>query len=282
MKTLLLLSAVLTLSAQTAPDPILRAMHDEAQRSLKLSLPGSANPYFVEFHVDDGESVRILASNGGLVSRSRSPFRSYTVHVRAGNYQFDTSNYLSRSGAATGYSLAGCPLDANYDVLRRYFWLTADQQYKTQVDNLAHKKARVNSVTGGEVLDDFAHAAPVTDIAAPRPLEIDDEVWAKRVTALSGIPSRYPEIQSSTITFFTQAGSFRLANTEGTEVRAPKSESLLRVWFVAQAPDGMRRLRDSVTFLAPDPRSHALGSGDAAAGHRRRRKCRGLHQSAQR
>ena len=252
------LAAMSTLAAQQRPaarDAVLSAMHDEVQRSMALALPGSEKPYFIEYHVDDGESVRILASAGGLVSRSRWPNRSYSVHVRVCNYQLDTSNYLTRGGAAN-YNLAGCPLDAasdpqSYDVLRRYLWLTTDQVYKTQVDHLAHKRAKLNSTTAGETLDDFARASAVTEIAAPRRLEIDEDAWAKRVTSLSGIANQYPEIQSSTITFFTDAGAFYLANTEGSEVRTPDSQAMLRVWMVTQAPDGMR-LRDGITFHAPD------------------------------
>jgi hypothetical protein len=248
------LAAIGALAAQAQPaarDALLSAMHDEVGRSLGLALPGSEKPYFIEYHVDDIETVRILASFGGLVSRSRSPNRTYAVHVRVGNYRFDTSNFLSRGSGVAGFDLPGFPLEPAYDVLRRYLWLSTDQAYKAAVDRLAHKQASMNRTTASETLDDFAHAAPVVEIAAPRRLEVDEDAWAERVKSLSGIPNQYPEIQSSNITFYATAGAFYLANTEGSEVRAPTSEAVLRVWMVAQASDGMR-LRDSIAFHAPD------------------------------
>lgn len=240
-------------------DNVLRAMHDELQRAANLSLPGAEKPYFVEYHVDDDQSVRIMASMGGLVSRDRWPHRSYSVHVRIGSYQLDTSNYSGRGSGVSGFNTAGCPLDAaaspqTYDVLRRYLWLTTDYVYKDRLEILAHKRARLNSSNSTEKLDDFAHAPVVNEIAPPRHLEIDEDAWAKRVTSLSSIPARYPAIHSSTITFYASAGAYYLVNTEGSELRTPASETSLRVWMVTQAPDGMR-LRDGITFHAPDPAS---------------------------
>ena len=241
---------------QGARDAILSAMHDEVQRSLSLTLSGADKPYFVEYHVDDGESVRMLASAGGMVFRSRSPFRSYSQHVRVGSYQLDNSNYQGRISGTALYGLTGCPLDAassppTYDVMRRYLWLATDRSYKVSVDVQARKRARLNNSNANETLDDFARAAAVTEIAPPRRLEMTKMPGRNGWCRSPRSPTSSPKLESSTITFSTNAGAFYLVNTEGSELRTPVAEALLRVWMVARAPDGMR-LRDSCTFLAPD------------------------------
>ena len=81
-------------SAQApAPDPMFRAMHDEMERSRKLTLPNLEAPYFVEYLVDEAENFSVSASLGGLVARRHERFREPEVQVRVGDYKFDNSNY---------------------------------------------------------------------------------------------------------------------------------------------------------------------------------------------
>src|SRR5439155_3541663 len=116
------LAALTVLCAQApVPDPIFKAMHDEIDRSTKLTLANLEAPYFVEYVIAEEEVFTAGATLGGLVSRRRDRFRIPDVHVRVGDYKFDNSNYVG-SGLNFGsrYDLERFPLEDSYPLLRRY------------------------------------------------------------------------------------------------------------------------------------------------------------------
>ena len=249
------LAAAMAWSAQAPappPDPVLRAMHDEMERSRTLTLSNLEAPYFIEYLIDEEENFSVTASLGGLVARRHERFRSPEVHVRVGDYKFDNTNY-SGSGFAFGtrYDLERFPLEDAYPVLRRYLWLQTDAAYKSAVEAISRKRAALRNVTAGEQIDDFAHAEPMRYIRPFPRLAIDEEAWTNRVRALSAIFAQYPEVKNSSVVLESGDGGFYLVNSEGAEVRAPESATYLRAQATAQAPDGMT-VRDAVGFHSLD------------------------------
>jgi len=247
------LGAAMAWSAQApAPDPVLRAMHDEMERSRKLTVSNLEAPYFIEYLMDEAENFSVTASLGGLVARRHERFRSPEVHVRVGDYKFDNTNYAgSGFSFGTRYDLERFPLEDAYPVLRRYFWLQTDSAYKSAVEAISRKRAALRNLTAGEQIDDFAHADPVHYIRAFPRLAIDEEAWTNRVRALSAIFAQYPEVKNSTVVLESGGGGYYLVNSEGAEVRAPESATFLRAQATAQAPDGMT-VRDAVLFHSLD------------------------------
>src|SRR6478736_1143618 len=80
---LVITGSVIALLAQAPPaeDPLLKAMHDELERSRKLTLSSLEAPYFIEYLLDDSDNFSVSASLGGLVSRRRDKFRQPDVQV---------------------------------------------------------------------------------------------------------------------------------------------------------------------------------------------------------
>jgi len=243
------LGAAMAWSGQApAPDPVLRAMHDEMERSRTLTVSNLEAPYFIEYLMDEEEDFSVTASLGGLVARRHGHFRSPEVHVRVGDYKFDNTNYSGSSFTfGARYDLERFPLEDDYPVLRRYFWLQTDSAYKSAVEAISRKRAALRNLTAGEQLDDFAHAEPVHYIRPFPKLAIDEEAWSDRVRALSAIFAQYPEVKNSTVVLESGDGGYYLVNSEGAEVRAPESATYLRAQATAQAPDGMT-VRDAVAF----------------------------------
>jgi hypothetical protein len=67
-------------AATTAPaDPLLKAMHDELERSRKITISNLEPPYFIQYIIDEGENFNISAS-----SRFAAP-RSYPGAAGAGS-----------------------------------------------------------------------------------------------------------------------------------------------------------------------------------------------------
>ena len=246
------LLALTTLSAQVPPpDPIFQAMHDEIARALTLSMPNLEKPYFVEYVIDEEESFSVSATLGGVLARRQERFRSPDIHLRVGDYKFDNGNYLGSGPGGSRYDLARFPLEDNYPLLRRYFWLMADSAYKSAVESISRKRAAMRNMQQNEQLNDFAHADPVRSVRPLKRLVLDEEPWVARVKALSAIFTQYPDVRNSDVELNASEGGLHLVNSEGSEVREPESVAFLRARAVAQAADGMS-LRDAVTFHAVD------------------------------
>jgi len=257
--------ALALLSAQTpAPDPILRAMHDELARSRQMSISGLEAPYYIAYGVDDQETFTVSATLGGLLVKRREHFRDPDVQVRVGDYKFDNTNFAGRGIGGTNYDLGRFPLENAYPVLRRYWWLETDSAYKSAVEQLSRKRAAIRNVNQTEELHDLAHAEPMHYVRDFRPLTIDESAWANRVRALSAVFAEYPEIKTSSVELESSTGGYYMVNTEGTEVKIPETVTVLRVRATAQSSDGMTT-RDAVTFQALDA-AHMPGDAELTRG----------------
>src|ERR1019366_7430046 len=151
-------AAAMAWSAQAPappPDPVLRAMHDEMERSRTLTLSNLEAPYFIEYMIDEEENFSVTASLGGLVTRRHERFRSPEVRVRVGDYKFDNTNYAG-SGFAFGthYDLERFPLEDAYPVLRRFLWLQTDSAYKSAVEAISRKRASLRNLNPSDQLND--------------------------------------------------------------------------------------------------------------------------------
>jgi len=246
-------------------DPVLKAMHDEVERSRSLSLSNLEKPYFIEYGMDENESFNVSATLGGLLSKRRDHFREPNVEVRVGDYKFDNTNYAGRGGfGGSQYDLSRFPLDSAYPVLRRYFWLETDSAYKSAVEAISRKRAALKNLTQSEQLNDFAHADPVQTVHDFRHLSIDEKAWSDRVRALSAIFAQFPDVKGSQVDLEASEGGYYLVNSEGTVVKEPEGVNVLRVRASAQAADGMT-VRDAAMFHSLDA-AHMPGDAELQRG----------------
>ena len=246
------LLAALPLAAQT-DDPMLRAMADEMQRSRALGTMPFAQPYYFAYALHDGDSVNASATLGALSGARRVRFRLPQIEIRAGDYQFDNTNFVGTGFySGTRYDVGEFPIDDSYPVLRQHLWLATDMAYKAALEGFSNKRAALRDVARGEELADFYHAPPVEMVtAAPLP-PMDEKAWAARVRRISAVFLSYPGVMRSAVSFEGGGGRLYLVTSEGTRIRVSEGSATLRVLASAQAPDGML-LRDAAIFYALDP-----------------------------
>jgi hypothetical protein len=247
----LLFSGVIACAfAQSGDDAILHAMRDELSRSRGLKVLTLEAPYFIEYSLEDGDSVEISASLGGLVSMRHDRFRLPEVKVRVGDYQFDNTDYAgSGFHFGTHYDIERFPIENSYPVLRRYLWLATDSAYKSAVEAISRKRAALKNVTVSGPLDDFAKAEPLKRVLETPHTNLDQEAWSGRVRALSAIFEAYPALKSSGVELSAVQTAHYYMNSEGTEVRTPDNLIFVLARAEAQAPDGMV-LHDAAVFQA--------------------------------
>ncbi len=223
-------------------DPILRAMHDELDRSRELRIVGGGDdvPYFISYQITDADIFQVKASMGAVIVQERSRVRQPDIQVRVGSYDFDHTGHIY-SGIYTGSQFdRSWPLDDNYPNLRDALWLATDRAYKTSLESMARKRAALNGANSpAEKLADFSHVEPVKSISKVSRKKIDEAGWAARTVKLSAIFNSYPEVLASSVAFQDIEGITYTMNNEGTTLRYPDSVAVLDASVDGQAPDGM-------------------------------------------
>src|SRR5262249_41614092 len=130
-----LLVAASCSAAAPTDDVVLRAMADELSRSIRdLRLENLPRPYYIDQLVLDSDTFSAAAVFGGLARARRSRSRSQVVNVRVGDYQFDNTNFVTGPGRGAALEMQALPLEDDYYVLRRDFWLATDEAYKAAVE----------------------------------------------------------------------------------------------------------------------------------------------------
>jgi hypothetical protein len=237
---------------QATGDSLLRAMRDELSRSRGLKVLSLEAPYFIEYTIEDGDSLAVSASLGGLVSVRHDRFRLPEIKVRVGDYKFDNTDYAgSGFHFGTHYDIERFPLENSYEVMRRFLWLATDSAYKSAVEAISRKRAALKNVAVNQPLDDFAKAEPLKKILEIRHTWLDEDAWSGRVRALSAIFEAYPALRASGVELSAVQTAQYYLNSEGAEVRIPDNMIYLLARAEAQAPDGML-LHDALFFQSLD------------------------------
>lgn len=222
-------------------DVLFRAMQDELARSVeRLKLEDQGRPYFVEYRVNEHIGHRIQGSFGALTVSEPYHNRMLAADVRIGSYQFDNTGFFSRAdffNQLTQMS-ASLVIDDNYMALRRDLWLATDKSYKAAVEQMAAKRAYLESRVEKDTIPGFS-SEPVTTLIDPRPdPAFNITVWEDRVRRWSAIFRRYPEIQESSVSFSPVISVFYLINSEGTRVRTWSQRGTISISLSTQAADG--------------------------------------------
>ena len=232
---------------------MLRAMRAELDRARNLKFDNLESPYYVEANVDDVNGFTVTATLGGLLSANRSHFRSPRVQVRVGDYKFDNTNYVGSAFTyGSNYDVDHLPLEDNFQLLRRYLWLSIDRAYKSAVEAISRKRAALKNLSVSEQPDDFAKADPLKRIDPVAPVTFDEEDWKGIVRRLSAIFTKYPELRNSSVEFSGIHDIRYMATTEGTEVRVQEHVGVVRARASSQSADGMM-LRDALIFHSSRP-----------------------------
>jgi predicted Zn-dependent protease len=260
--------------------PLVSALKDELARSMSgLRIKDEPPPYYIEYHVDETVTMRTAARLGAVeVNEPGSRLRTLSVEVRVGDYQFDSSRFVTQGRGGFAQQADGsavATLDDNYDAIRRQLWLATDAAYKRAISTFARKKAAFQNRATTDPLPDFSREAPVTTIR-PTPVRAARAIdWVQRARDLSAVLTASPHLQSSAVSIAEQYGTHYFLNSEGFTVVLPIEDASFVVSADAQADDGMT-LRAS--YRVPENRleylppldvlmagTHAVGERLAAA-----------------
>ncbi len=253
--SVLLVAACLSLvpAPRAQQDPILRVMEQEMRRAMDgLRMGNEPRPYYIAYAIEDSAYASVSATLGAVVTDPSSHRRSFRVDVRVGDYNADSSRFLSYGGdpgmlSSYGQYGLAVPLDDDYYVMQRQMWLATDAAYKRAVQTLSRKKAAAqNRAADLDPMPDFSRETPVQTVLAATRVAPAAGARAEDVRRISAVFLGYPEIASSEVSLTESQGTRYYLNSEGFRVVEPFGSAVLRVAAAAQAADGMT-LRDFFT-----------------------------------
>ena len=233
-------------AAAADSDKTLAAMQDELDRSrqrLELKIPDQsepARPYFIQYRILDLDVRTIVAEFGALISSTSGRNRIMSVDVRVGNYNLDSSNFITDEGFSGFLGSTGTVgIDRDYDSLRQDLWLATDQAFKAAVENLSKKQAFVSRLAKAPSIPDFSPAAPTVAVEPLREPDWTTRNWEQEAKAVSAALRAFPQLYSSRVTYHLIYTTSYLLNSEGTKIRANRSLAAIEASLETESDDGM-------------------------------------------
>ena len=227
-------------------DKTLSAMQDEIDRSrqrLELTISGQgepARPYFIQYRILDLDVRTIVAEFGSLVASTTGRNRIMSVDVRVGNYNLDSSNFISDEGFSGFLGSTGTVgIDRDYNSLRQDLWLATDQAFKSAVENISKKQAFMTRLAKAPSIPDYSPATPTVDIEPLRDPDWTSRNWEQEAKTVSAVLRQFPQLYSSRVTYHLIYTTSYLLNTEGTKIRANRSLAAIEASLETESEDGM-------------------------------------------
>jgi TldD protein len=235
-------------------DKTLYAMHDELARSMaRLEIPGRDKPYFIEYRLLDVHERTISAAFGALLGSDETKSRFMTVDVRVGNYQLDSSNFVSEDGFQGFLGSTGqVGIDRDYHSLRQDLWLATDQAYKAALIQMSLKQSYLQGLTKPPEIADFSQITPIVDVKPRIEADWTSRNWEDEARKASAVLRNYPQLYGCRINYYLIYLTRYLMTSEGTLIRTSHPIAAIEAALDTKADDGMP-LHNYYAFYANTP-----------------------------
>src|SRR5882672_10912094 len=232
--------------AATDPDKTLAAMQDELDRSrqrLELKIPGTNEPartYYIQYRILDLNVRTIVAEFGALISSTSGRNRIMSVDVRVGDYNLDSSNFITDEGFSGFLGSTGTVgIDRDYDSLRQDLWLATDQAFKAAVENISKKQAFMSRLAKAPSIPDFSPAPPTVNVEPLSDPDWTARNWEQEARDVSATLRSFPQLRSSRVVYHLIYTTSYLLNSEGAKIRANRSLAAIEASLESVSDDGM-------------------------------------------
>jgi len=179
------------LSTAIAQDPLLNILKEELNREITELSEQKDPPYYIDYRVDEIETVSIRTSFGSLVENYQNKGRMLTTTVRVGDYDFDnthefTGEFLNPYRNAPFSS--PLPIDDEPDAIKQIIWRATDQAYKNSLSAYTGLNNRNTNSEKDNALPDFS--SEISNIYYEPPLAdteiiFDHNEWINRLRKYS-------------------------------------------------------------------------------------------------
>jgi TldD protein len=239
----MLLLFSLMVPSEARADPTIELLAGEIDRVFEALEGDDDAPYFLAYQITETGSWRVAASAGALGRASYSEARLLDLDVRVGSPERDNTHEIRD---APWYSEdfreeVALPIDGDERATLNILWRETDDAWRSAVRRLAQVKANeAVKVEREEEVQDFFPAQPVQDLLEVPELEPDVAAWAARLAELSEVFLAYPDIHESGAELSVEREVRWMVNSEGTQLRVPRTHWRVALWANTTAEDGMR------------------------------------------
>ena len=240
--------------AQNEQDQVIfKAMQDELQRNkAELALPGMDKPFYLSFSLGRFRQFEVVGELGAITNSLELPWRGIgSSQLLLGDY-----NNTNDTRFVGQFMKVGMPAEADYDMIRRNFWLVSDAAYKMALREAAAKEAALksNPQTPEEAqLPDLVKAEPITKIVESKvPYEIDIKKWENTIRELSAIFKNYKEIYNSSVGISGLDMEIYKQTSEDVTMKQPVTYVNLFAQGYVTTEDGVR-IGDALSILVARP-----------------------------
>jgi TldD protein len=255
---LLLGSPLLLAAQQRRPDPVLAAMRQEVDRSMRNFRKASVPPYFLSYQLTDNRAVNVSASFGALTSTADQKTRVLDVDLRVGDYKLDSTHPLREDTSSDAMmerlEAPKIPLDDDPMALRVALWQATEQHYRSATERFQQVQANVQvKVEQEDKSSDFSHekseiySEPIADFS------VDTQLWERMLRNLTKPFAQHKEILDASAHLDAEIETRRYVNSDGSEIRMSSPFYRLSISATAKADDGMELpLHQTYMSFRPD------------------------------
>jgi len=224
-----------------APSPVIAAMEQELDRSMKTFKSADPAAYFISYTVTEQQRAEVQGSNGALLNSQEVGNRWLEARVRVGSYALDNTRKVGDQRSLSGGGATPAPLENDVPVLRRAIWLATDRQYREAAEALIKietgKQVKVETAEGEA--PDFSREEPHTSFGPPASFRLDRRPWEERVRLYTRELVASPAVYNSIVTFSALAENQYQVTSEGTRLQFGDVRFRLELFVQSKAPDGM-------------------------------------------
>jgi predicted Zn-dependent protease len=239
-----------------AQHPLINVLQEELDHSMeKLAMPDGTKPYYMAYTITDEKSVRVGAELGALMSNDQNHQRLLDVDVRVGDYEVDNTHKIRGSGFGFDPSdfytrVTSISLEDDPVAIKHALWLATDRNFKAAAKK--YQRVLTNLKTKVEEEDksnDFSREEPSVYSEPAVHLNVDRDMWAKRLREVSKIALDHPLIYDSGVSLTASASNRYMVTSEGTRLQTGRKLLRITVTARSKAEDGME-LDQTRTFNA--------------------------------
>ena len=232
-----------------------RFLADELEYSMaNLVTEDDVKPYYLAYTITDFKTITVRGQLGALHANDESHRRVLDVDVRVGDYELDNTHKIrGRGGRGFGRLFSGASavsIEDHEAAIKHAIWRSTDGSFKNAVDR--YQQVKTNQKTQVEEeskANDFSKEVASVFAEGEVSIDLDRELWAQRIRAVSRMALDYPRLLSSSVALAGSAENRYMVTSEGTRLQTGRE--LLRVVVSAstKADDGMN-LSHSFIFNA--------------------------------
>lgn len=225
-------------------DPALISIRTEIDRNMKgLKSGNMAAPCFIDFRLNDLNTLNIKAVRGELVNSNVSAYRNGIPTVLVGDYKNTNQNFISGYGQLYSYNNypTGVVFGTDDAVIRTCIWKVLDEKYKTAAEQYGNKQGIINQTEIPEEernIPDFQQMQKSEYILPVEALKTNAKELEEYVCQASAVFKDYKELNDSHVRIYAGSADIRYCNSEGTTCRYPNNMIALFIFTKAQSADG--------------------------------------------